>query len=122
MGNKTGQPRGRPAGSKSKVTRKREDELKAAALRIEAALDDPFLGDSHDLLIFVYKDQSLPWATRIDAAKAAISYEKPRLAAIEHSGNAEKPLTLQVVSGVPRDMDDMAQLVIGSDAESHTNH
>lgn len=51
----------------------------------------------------VYKDVTMPWPMRIDAAKAAISYEKPRLAAVEHSGNQDKPLTMNVVSGVPRE-------------------
>lgn len=35
-------------------------------------------------------------------AIAAAPYIHPRLAAVEHSGNDEKPLTLQIISGVPR--------------------
>lgn len=110
MGIRTGRPRGRPAGAKSKVTRKREEALQAAASRIENAIPDAFTGDSHDLLMVVYKDQTLPWPTRIDAAKAAIAYEKPRLAAVEHSGNQDSPLSISVVSGVIRE-----------DADEHVN-
>jgi hypothetical protein len=33
--------------------------------------------------MLVYRDTTLPIETRIDAAKAAIGYESPRLAAIE---------------------------------------
>jgi len=36
---------------------------------------------------------------RMDAAKAAAPYVHPRLAAIEHGGNAEKPMRMVVVSG-----------------------
>ena len=110
MGIRTGKPRGRPAGAKSKATRKREADLKAAAIRIESAVPGAFTGDSHELLMAVYKDVTMPWPMRLDAAKAAISYEKPRLAAVEHSGNQDKPLSISVVSGVIRE-----------DAEEHVN-
>ena len=38
------------------------------------------------LLMTIYKDPNQPLDVRMDAAKAAIAYEKPRLAAIEHGG------------------------------------
>ena len=38
-----------------------------------------FSGDAHSLLICVYKDPNIPLDIRIDAARAAIAYEKPRL-------------------------------------------
>jgi len=41
----------------------------------------PFKGDAHAFLMMVYKDPSLPLALRLDAAKAAIPFEKPALAA-----------------------------------------
>jgi hypothetical protein len=40
-------------------------------------------GDAHALLIRVYKDPAQPLALRIDCAKAALPYEKPRLASVE---------------------------------------
>ena len=42
-----------------------------------------FRGDAHALLICIYKDPNQPLAVRIDCAKAALPYEKPRLAAVE---------------------------------------
>ena len=42
----------------------------------------PFNGDAHALLVMIYRDQTLPLVMRLDAAKAAISYETPVLAAI----------------------------------------
>jgi hypothetical protein len=41
----------------------------------------PFKGDAHAFLMMVYKDPSLPLALRLDAAKAAITFEKPALVA-----------------------------------------
>lgn len=86
MGTRTGKPRGRPKGAKNKRTEKRESAVKAAASAIEAALPLAFQGDSHALLMAIYKDESKDIALRLDAAKAAIGYEKPRLAAVQHSG------------------------------------
>jgi hypothetical protein len=41
------------------------------------------------------KDGSMPIGLRLDAAKAAVRYEKPALAAIEHSGSLQtKPAHL----------------------------
>jgi hypothetical protein len=76
MGKRTGNPRGRPKGAKSSRT-------------VETAFD----GDAHELLMAVYKDTSHPLLTRIDAAKAAIGYEKPRLQAIE-GGDPNKPVSV----------------------------
>ena len=83
MGIRTGKPRGRPPGAKSQRTRAREDQLQAAAARVESAIDEPFTGDSHALLMMIYKDPSMPMLIRIDAAKTAIGFEKPRLASVE---------------------------------------
>jgi hypothetical protein len=83
MGIKTGNPRGRPPGSKSKRTVEREQAMSEAAKTIEEALEGAFEGDAHALLMVVYKDPSKEMALRIDAAKAAIRYEKPALSTIE---------------------------------------
>jgi hypothetical protein len=44
---------------------------------------DAFDGDAHAFLMAIYKDATQPIVSRMDAAKAAIGYEKPRLAAID---------------------------------------
>src|SRR5438552_8626922 len=80
MGIKTGRPRGRPKGAKNKRTAKREAALQAAAEQIGAAIPEPFQGDAHAYLMLIYKDPAQETAVRIDAAKAALPYEKPRLA------------------------------------------
>jgi hypothetical protein len=42
---------------------------------------EPFQGDAHAFLIWVYRNHTLPIEIRLDAAKAAAPFEKPRLAA-----------------------------------------
>jgi hypothetical protein len=92
MGKRTGNPRGRPRGAKSSRTVEREQQMREAAVLITQALGDTaFDGDAHELLMAVYKDTAHPLLTRIDAAKAAIAYEKPRLQAIQ-GGDADKPI------------------------------
>lgn len=89
MGKRTGQPRGRPRGVKNSRTVEREEALaEAAAQTVEALGLKAFDGDAHALLMLVYKDTEQPLNLRIDAAKAAIGYEKPKLASVDtnHSG------------------------------------
>lgn len=84
MGKRTGNPRGRPVGAKSKRTKEREEAMEEAAEHITAVLGpNAFDGDAHALLIALYKDTQQPLLIRLDAAKAAISYEKPRLSAVD---------------------------------------
>ena len=60
-----------------------------------------FDGDAHSLLIAIYKDMSHPIELRLEAAKAAIRFEKPALAALDargtiesvHYGISDQPLT-----------------------------
>ena len=85
MGMRTGRPRGRPAGAKNKRTKEREAALQEAAARIEGTIEGAFQGDAHAFLIAIYKDPEMPLNVRVDAAKAAISFEKPRLQASEHN-------------------------------------
>ena len=52
-----------------------------AAQKVAAAIGaDAFEGDAHALLVAVYKDPRHEWELRVDAAKAAVRYEKPALA------------------------------------------
>ncbi len=78
---------GRQKGTPNKRTVEREAAVQDAAEKIGTAIPDAFDGDSHALLMAVYKDPEQPIDRRIEAAKAAIGYEKPRLQAIEHGGN-----------------------------------
>src|SRR6476660_497384 len=102
MGKKTGRPRGRPSGARNHHTLEREQRIMEAASVIAELLPSAFQGDAHALLMAVYKDTTLPLQTRIDAAKAAIAYEKPRLAAVEHSADGNRPVAFTLVTGVPR--------------------
>ena len=77
---------GRQKGVPNKRTEQREAAVQEAAELIRTVIPDAFDGDSHALLMAVYKDPQQPLERRMEAAKAAIAYEKPRLAAIEHGG------------------------------------
>ncbi len=101
-----GRPKGHPKtggrrrGTPNKRTAEREQVVAAAAKKIAVALgEDAFDGDAHAFLMAVYKNDRLPVELRMDAARAAIGYEKPRLAAIE--AKVEGRMTLE-------------QLVLGS--------
>ena len=75
---------GRKRGTKNKRTTERERALAETAVKITQALGaSAFDGDAHALLTAIYKDAVQPIELRMDAAKAAIGYEKPRLAAVE---------------------------------------
>ena len=76
------------------------EAMEASARAIEAALPQGFSGDAHALLVSVYKDESRDIHLRIDAAKAAIRYEKPALSATELKGDENKPLTVQTVERI----------------------
>ena len=93
-GAKPGERRGgRQKGTPNAKTAKLEKAQQAAAQRIGDAIgEDAFKGDSWELLCAIYKDQRLPLDVRLDAAKAAISFERNRLSAVEHSGNPDKPM------------------------------
>jgi hypothetical protein len=95
MGKRTGKPRGRPVGSKSKRSQEVADRARKAAAVLAEKIPGCFEGDSHALLMAVYKDPENPLSIRIDAAKAAIGYEKPRLQAIEHTGADGGPIEVE---------------------------
>jgi hypothetical protein len=84
MGKKTGNPRGRPPGAKNKRTREREIALAQAADKLREVMGDTFDGDAHALMTMLYQNQSLPLELRLDAAKAAAPYERPKLSSVEH--------------------------------------
>lgn len=110
MSKATGKPRGRPKGAKSRRTVEREQQLAVTAAKAEEALGPgAFDGDAHALLVLTYKDTLLSIDTRLDAAKAAIPYEKPKLAAVELTGANGNPIeidqsiTVEFVKAKPDD-------------------
>jgi hypothetical protein len=69
---------GRKASKPPKPHKTRQEKLEAAAKSIGAAVDfllqtgkEPFEGDAHALLVWVYKNPELPAAMRLQAAQAA---------------------------------------------------
>lgn len=96
---KTGKPRGRPKGARNRRTEERERLVRETAAAIEGALPEAFAGDAHAYLMAVYKDESKPLKDRL---AAAIGYEKPRLAAIEHTGET----THNIVTDKPMSPDE----------------
>lgn len=101
MGQKTGRPRGRPAGAKNKRTEDLERHMAAAAERVQEVIEGAFEGDAHTLLMTVYKDPQHEWSLRLDAAKAAIRYEKPALSSIEATGKDGAPLNQVTLFQLP---------------------
>lgn len=81
---------GRQPGTKNKRTVEREEAARAAAAAVEAVIPDAFDGDAHAFLIAVYKDPSQPMEMRLDAAKAAVRFEKPALGAIDVTSMGEQ--------------------------------
>jgi hypothetical protein len=51
----------------------------------------PFRGDAHAFLKAIYQAHTLPLAMRLDAAKAAIWFEKPVLGPASPDANAALP-------------------------------
>jgi hypothetical protein len=79
-GRKTG---GRRPGSQNVRTRRREAAMREMAQAMADAIPDAFRGDAHMLLVAIYRDPRQPIELRLDAAKAAIRFEKPTLASTD---------------------------------------
>lgn len=88
-GRKTG---GRTRGTPNKATSRKKEARETAASLIEDAIPEAFKGAAHDYLIAVYKDTRNEQGIRVAAAKAALPYEKPRLASVEHTGKDGGPI------------------------------
>ncbi len=99
----TGNPPGRPPGRKNAGTLAVEAAAKAAAAAVNEVIPGAFNGDAHAFLVAVYKDPAQPIELRLDAAKAAVRYEKPALASMDMTGRNEhvvhmvssEPLTIE---------------------------
>lgn len=53
-------------------------------------------------MLRVMRDEGADTKRRDAMAQSAAPFIHPRLAAIEHSGNDERPVSLLITSGVPR--------------------
>ena len=89
-GKKTG---GRVAGTPNK--RKRQAVVAEAIARVGETIPDAFAGDAHALLIAIYKNPNLDLHVRLQAAKAALPYEKPRLQAVTLANQGAEPLKMR---------------------------
>jgi hypothetical protein len=79
-GSKPGERRGgRQKGTPNKKTAEQKAAIKAAVEKAVGQLEEPFEGDGYAFLATVYKDKQQPIGVRMDAAKTAIAYERPRL-------------------------------------------
>lgn len=75
-GRKKGTPNKRGAALAARVSEQ-------AALIAKALGASAFEGDAHAFMMSVYKDTAQPDALRLDAAKAAAPFEKPKLASVD---------------------------------------
>jgi len=64
---------------------------------VGSTIPGAFTGDAHALLMKIYKDPVIDIEIRLDAAKAAAPYEKPKLVSTEIKGDPEKPLQHKLV-------------------------
>jgi hypothetical protein len=81
---------GRKKGTPNRRTQALRQQMQATAEAVSAVVPNAFDGDSHALLVAIYKDPSHPIELRLDAAKAAIGYER-RLAWRRRSTRATWP-------------------------------
>jgi len=80
-GKKTG---GRKKGTPNRITQAREAAVEEVKEQIEEVLGPAaFTGDAHALLMAIYKDTTQSIVVRLDAARAAIGFEKPKLSSID---------------------------------------
>ena len=97
---------GRKKGTSNKRTAELQQAMAVAAKQIEKVIAGAFEGDAHALLMAIYKDTSRPIELRIEAAKAAIAYEKPKLAAVEstivHKGSDPDDYTTEELMEIVR--------------------
>ena len=81
---------GKPKGALNKRTKARL----ATIAKVTKLVTNAFPGDAHALMVAVYKDETNDLYMRLDAAKSAIPYEKPRLSSIEHVGRDRGPIEM----------------------------
>ena len=85
---------GRKTGAVSKATAARKVLIEEASKEGLTPLE---------FLLQVLRNPNERQDVRIDAAKSAAPYMHPRLAAVEHSGNKDNPVSFTIATGVPRE-------------------
>lgn len=100
-GKKTG---GRRKGTPNRSSVAGQAAFAAIAEKVEALIPGAFDGDAHTFLMMVYRDPDIHVQTRLEAAGKAIQFEKPRLAAVQHTGREGGPIEmlLQEIDGTTR--------------------
>jgi hypothetical protein len=93
---------GRPKGAINKRTEALAEAVAVTAATLKDTIPDAFTGDAHALLMALYKDPANPLTLRMEAARAAIRYEKPALAALQVGGDENAPLEVSVTSDLER--------------------
>lgn len=73
---------GRPKGAKTRRGRELVEAVVSASSDAGREIVGRFQGDAHAYMVEVYQNPDYPPELRLDAAKAAAPYEKPRLAAL----------------------------------------
>ena len=96
---------GRKKGSTNQRIKRLRSEMRAVALRIKQVIPEAFDGDGHALMVAIYKDPDMPIDLRLEAAKAAVRYEKPALSSVEHSGVVGQVY----VARMPAKVDDLSE-------------
>ena len=92
---------GRKAGSITKQTAIKRKAIKEAVEAARAEGETPL-----EYMLRVMRDVTADEKRRDSMAVAASSFIHPRLAAVEHSGNEDKPVSFMIMSSVPRPDDD----------------
>lgn len=98
---------GRPKGVIGVKRKLDAEQMAKADEAIRAVVPGAFDGDAYLFLAGIYKNPDVPLPVRMKAAETAIAYERPKLQAIEHSGDAENPLT--VVHDILGDLDGLSR-------------
>lgn len=101
---------GRKRGSVTQATVYRQEMLAKAASEGLSPLE---------FMLGVLRNDAASFDDRFEAAKAAAPYVHPRLAAVEHSGNQDKPVAYSIVSGVEREA---ANEIMNGHGDSRTDH
>jgi hypothetical protein len=94
------------------MSEERKAQLEAAQAIASKAVSD---GETPlEYMLRVMRDPAADEKRRDTMAMGAASYLHPKLAAVEHSGNADKPLGIMITSGVPRSDEDEPTVVNGT--------
>lgn len=78
---------GRPKGAKNKRTLELQRRMEEAEAILQEKLENCSDLDAHGVLMAIYKDMDQPVNLRMEAAKAAAPFEKPRLQAQHVTGD-----------------------------------